>query len=136
MPTYRQLSAIPRWVKVTKTHQDFSTGGLTNNITIYSLPANAYVHDVKIVPTTNFSGGAIASYTLSVGITGSLAKYAVAADVFTGNTTTDLVHTSIAGLESRLVATDLKASATSTVGNLNASTAGAVTFYLLLSALP
>ncbi len=135
MPIYQQLSTTPRWVKVTKTRQDFSAASTTNDISIYTLPIKGYIHDVKIVPNTAFSGGGIASYTLSVGISGSLAKYAVATDVFTGNTTVSAVHTPLIGLESLSATTTIRAQATSTGADLSDASAGAVTFYLLISVL-
>jgi hypothetical protein len=126
----------PAWYKVTKTFSDFATAGLTNDISIFTLPAKGYIHDIKIVPTTAFSGGTIATYTVSVGISGSLSKYAIATNVFTGNVTINTVHTSLPGLESTSGTTDIRAQVISTVGNLNAATAGTVNFYLLISELP
>lgn len=126
----------PQWIKITKSYTDFATAGVTNNITIYTLPIKGYIHDVKIVPTTAMSGGLIATYTMSVGIAGVLAKYALATDVFTGNVTTVAPHAPIAGLESTSGTTAIKAAAISTVGNLNAAVAGSVDFYLLISTLP
>lgn len=129
-------ASMPVWVKVTKTYSDFSAAALTNNISIYTLPAKGYIHDVKIVPTTAFSGGTIATYTLSVGIASSLAKYAVATNVFTGNTTVNTIHTPLVSPESLSATTDIRAAATSTVGNLNAATTGVVNIYILVSLLP
>lgn len=126
----------PRWVKVTKTYSDFSTAGLTNDISIYTLPAKGYISDIKIVPSTAFSGGTIATYTISVGISGSLAKYAIATNTFTGNSTLNAVHTPLIGMESVGSTTDIRAQAISTIGLLNAATAGSVDIYLLISILP
>lgn len=130
------LPNIPSWVKVTKAYTDFATAGLTNDISIYTLQAGSFIHDVKIIPTTAFSGGIIASYTISVGISGSLNKYAIATNVFTSNLTVNAIHTPLVGLESLSATTDIRAQAISTVGNLNAATAGVVSFYLLISQLP
>lgn len=129
-------AGAPQWIKVTKTFSDLAIAGLTNDITLYTLAAREYIHDIKIIPTTAFSGGLIATYTLSVGITGSLLKYAAVVDVFTGNISLSLIHTPISGLESTFGTTDLKLSAVSTVGNLNAATAGSVDIYILTSILP
>lgn len=130
------LSNTPQWVKVTKAYTDFSTAGVTNDISIYTLQAKEYISDVKIIPTTAFSGGTIATYTISVGIAGLLTKYAIATNVFTGNTTLGAVHTPLIGLESISTTTDIRAQAVSTVGNLNAATAGSVDIYLLVATLP
>jgi len=126
----------PKWLKVTKTYQDFSTAGLTNNITILTLPIKGYIHDIKIVPTTAFSGGTIATYTLSVGIAGNLTKYVPTTNVFTGNTTATDIHVPNSGIESTSGTTAIKAEAISTVGNLSAATAGSVDFYILVSIVP
>lgn len=125
-----------QWIKVNKIFSNFSIAGVTNDISIYTLPIKGYIHDVKIVPTTAFSGGIIATYTISVGIAGSLAKYAIATNTFTGNTTATAIHAPLVGLESTSGTTDIRAQAISTVGNLNAAVAGSVDIYLLVSILP
>lgn len=130
------ITTTPQWIKITKTYTDLSIAGLTNNITLLTLPIKGYIHDVKIVPTTAFSGGLIATYTLSVGISGSLAKYGAIVDVFTGNITSNLIHTPLAGLESTSGTTAIKLSAISTVANLSSATAGSVDIYILTSLVP
>ncbi len=127
-----QLSGAPQWQKVTKTYSDLSTAGLTNNITVYTLAANEYIHDCLIVPTVAASGGIIASYTLSLGITGALTKYLAHTNVFTGFTL-NIAKTPITGLESISGTTAIKLSAISTVGLLNAATAGSFSIYILTS---
>lgn len=128
-------SVIPHWVKVTKSYTDFSTAGLTNDISIYTLPSKGYIHDIKIIPATAFSGGTIAAYTISAGIAGALTKYAIATNTFTGNTTLTTIHTPLVGLESTSGTTDIRAQATSVTGLLNAATAGSVNIYLLISTI-
>lgn len=126
----------PQWIKVTKTFTNLSAAGLTNDISLYTLPAKGYIHDVKIVPTTVFSGGLISAYTLSVGVAGNLAKYAVAVNVFTGNTALGAVHAPLPGLESTGSTTDIRLAAVAVTGLLNAATAGSVDVYLCISILP
>lgn len=123
-----------QWKKVTKVYTDFSTAGVTNNIEIYLLPVKGVIHAVLVSPTVAFAGGLIATYTISVGIAGTLAKYAPATNAFTGFTLP--VISVITGIESLSGTTSIKASAISTVGNLSAATAGSVDFYLLISLLP
>lgn len=125
---------VPRWIKITKTYTDFSTAGLTNEISIYTLPAKGIIHACQIFPSTVFSGGTIASYTISVGISGNATKYGVAANVFTGATLSTI--NALIGIESMSGTTSIKATAISTVGLLNAASAGSVDIYLLISQLP
>lgn len=124
------------WIEYKVTFGTFTAAALTQDISLFSLGIKQYINDIKIVPTTAFSGGAIASYTLSVGIVGSLAKYCPAKNVFTGNTTTTEIHGCIAGLESVSAATDIRIAATTTGANLNAATLGAASVYVLVSTLP
>lgn len=131
--SFLPLTTLPKWIKIPVTFSTFSIAGLTQNVTIYSLPAKAVIHSVFINTTTPFSGGLIASYTMSVGIAGTLAKYAVATNVFTGATLP--VPALVSGVESMSAATDIKAAVISTVGNLDTATAGAADIYLLVSNL-
>lgn len=133
---YSVSTSVPQWIKVTKAFSDFSTGGLTNDILIYTLPSKGYISDVKVAPTTAFSGGTISAYTISVGIAGALTKYAIATNVFTGNTTLTAIHTPLPGLESLSTTTAIRAQAISVTGNLDAATAGSVDIYLLIGILP
>lgn len=129
--------SAPKWVKVTKSYTDFATVALTNDISIYTLPIKGYIHDVKVVPTTSFSGGVISAATLSVGKAGALTKYAIATDIFTGNTTVSTIHTPLVGMESTSGTTDIRCQIV-IVGiaqTLNNLTAGSVDIYLLLSTL-
>lgn len=122
-----------RWVKVTKTFSDLAAAALTNNIEVYSLPAGGVIHAVKIKHSASFTGGAIATYTLSVGITGTLAKYAAAFNVFQAPGATVQQISSTVGTENHTAATSIKLAATSTVGTLDAATAGSVDIWLDVS---
>lgn len=134
---YAPVSNSPQWTKVTKTFTDFATAGLTNDIEILSLPAKGVVHSVMIKHTAAFTGGLIATYTLSVGITGTLAKYVAASNVFQAPSNTLSFPSVITPImENSGAVTSVRAAAISTVGNLNAATTGSVDFYILVSTLP
>ena len=128
-------SAIPNWVRVTKSYSDFSTAGLTNDIEVYSLPAGYAIHACVIKQSVAFAGGAISDYDISVGIVGTLAKYCAAHDVDSAVTATNFTSATTFGIESFTAATSIRGAATSVGANLNAATAGSVTFYLLVSKL-
>jgi len=126
-----------QWIKIaTKTFTDFSTAGATNTIASgYSLPAKSIVTGCQVIATTLFSGGTVASYTVSVGIGsgGSIAKYAIATNVFTGATLA--APNVLPGIESTSAAVSITLTATATVGLLNAATAGSVDIYLRVGQL-
>lgn len=131
--SYEPQLTVPRWIKITKNFTDFSTAGLTNDIEIYSLPAKGVIHAVQVYAPILFSGGTIATYTLSVGVAGNLIKYQAAANVFTGAGLPAVTATT--GTESMSGVTSIRGAAVSTVGLLNTATAGSVEFYLLVSNL-
>jgi len=119
---------VPRVTKVTKTYQNFSTAGLTNDIEIYSLAAGERLVGVTQSHTSNFTGGAIATYTISVGINGNLTKYSAAMNVFSGAGA--FQDTSNFYIESWSASTSVRAAAVSTVANLSAATSGSVDFFV------
>ena len=123
----------PVWTKVNKTFTNLAAAATTNDIEVYSLPAGGIIHAVKTKHSTAFSGGAIASYTLSVGIVASLAKYSPAFDVFQAVSGTTFQIATITGSESHTGATSIRLAATSTGANLDQAAAGVVDVWLLVS---
>ena len=125
--------SYPSWVKVTLAFGAFSAAALTSNANLYSLPAGGVLHAVKIKQSASFTGGAVASCTVSVGISGNNAKYATAFDVFQASAATTFQVTGTVGGEDQAAAFQLTATAISTGANLNALTAGSVDVWLLIS---
>lgn len=112
----------------------FSTAANTNTLTLFSLPAGAIIHAVKIKHSTPFGGGSIATYTISVGsVAQGTAGYASAFNVFqsTGSRVYQL-SSNLAG-EDTTSSTAIQVTATSTGANLNAATAGVVDIWVMYS---
>lgn len=124
------------WTPYTVTFAGLSAAALTSSIALATLPAKTVLHAVAIKHGTAFSGGTIASYTVSVGVGATADKYASAFNVFqaVGATVGQLSHALFCDNFDAAVAVSL--TATSTVGLLNAATAGSVTIWLLTSTLP
>lgn len=129
------IGAVPIWVKVGNglSHTAFQTAATTLSITLFTLAAAGLIHAVKIKHSTAFGGGAITAYTLSVGIAGTVAKYATAFDVFQAVSNTAFQTSSVLGSENNGAGTAILVTATSTTANLNASTSGIVDIWALLS---
>lgn len=129
------IGAVPVWVKVGNaiSHTAFQTAATTLSITLFVLQAAALIHAVKIKHSVAFGGGAITAYTLSVGIAGTLAKYASAFDVFQAVSNTAFQTSSVLGSENNGATTNILITAVSTTANLNASTTGTVDVWALLS---
>jgi hypothetical protein len=128
-----KLDAAAWWTKYTVTYSDLSAASTTNDVELFSLPAGGVIHGVKIKHSTAFSGGSISAFTVSVGITGTLAKYASAFDVFqaVGNTTQQISST--VGTENHGASTSIKIAATSTGANIDQATAGIVDVWVMWS---
>lgn len=127
----------PKWTKYSVAHTALQAAALINNIEIASLPAGSVVHGVVMKTTTAFAG--TTTYTLSVGITGSLLKYVAATDVkvaVAGTTFTLPGASFVPGPEDFGAAVSIRLSAISTIQNLDQSSAGAVDIYILTSVLP
>lgn len=122
---------IPYWRKYTKTFTDFSTAATTNSIDLFQLPAGGVILAVKLKHSAAFTGGALSAYTISVGIVGTLAKYLAAQNVFAAPGATNYGIGATIGGESHTASTAIKATATSTGGNLNLATAGSVDVWVL-----
>ena len=124
------------WQKFTKTYADLASAALTNDIELFQLPSATCIHSVVIRQSVSFSGGLIVGYTLSVGITGNLTKYAAAFNVL--QTPGDQVFqlSSIVGLENFGAATSIRLAAVSVGAFLNAATQGSVDIWVLTSSLP
>ena len=127
---------VPFWTKYTVTYSQLAAGALTNDIQLFSLPARGTIHAVVVKHSASFTGGAIATYTLSVGITGTLAKYASAFNVFQAPGNTVLQSSGGTFTENTVAATSVRVAATSTGANLSAATAGSATIWVLTSTLP
>lgn len=127
------VANLPIWTKYTIGYADLSAAGLTNNVTLFTLPAKTLIHAVVINPTQAFGGGLITAYTLSVGIAGTLTKYCTAASVFAATLQAPQMFM---GLESMTQGTAIKVAATSVTGLLNAATTGSADIYALTSILP
>lgn len=133
--TAARLSPVPTWVRVGSGlgFSKFQTAATTIALNLYSLPAGAVVHAHKIKHSTAFAGTSVTAVTLSVGISGTAAKYAPAFDVFQTVSGTATQLSTTAGTESDSAATQITATMTATGANLSALTAGQVDVWALLS---
>lgn len=136
-------SAYPAWVKVTKSHADFTAASFSQSITLYTLAARQVLHAVIVKHSAAFSipGGGFTTYELSVGVAGDPGRYVNAFDAtgapadtnYTdsrGNANLPEVPVTFAGTTIELYA--------ETDGHLDLddSTAGSVDVWLLVSTLP
>lgn len=121
--------AIEQWVPFPFSFTDLQTAAVTNTINLYSLPANAIIRDAKIKVTTAFSG--TTTITLSLGVSGTLAKFITAASA--ASTTVLSTVLTASDIESTSAATDIQLTAVSTINNLSSLTQGAGVVELCLA---
>lgn len=134
-PKTPNLNSIPQWVHVGSAlaYTGFSTAALTNSITLFALPAGGIIHGIKIKHSTAFAGTSITGYTISVGISGNLTKYASAFNVFQAVASNTLQFSQDFGIEDDVSSTNILVTATSVGANLSSASAGVVDIYALLS---
>lgn len=127
----------PAWFAFTFDHEDFQDASLARNIEAYSLGIAAVLHGLILRPTIAFAGTGITAYTLSVGLAGDLERYTSQFDMMAAVSNTNFLNSGPV-MEARNMGavTSIRLSAVSEGANLDQSTAGALTLYLLLSALP
>lgn len=127
------IGVVPTWVKYTVAETAFTAAATTETIELFSLAAGGIIHAVKQKHSASFTGGSISAFTTSVGITGTLEKYAANFDVFqaTGDTVQQITGT--LGTEDHGSATSIKITAISTSDNVVNATAGSVDVWVLQS---
>lgn len=125
--------AVPMWRKYTVSYTDLQTAATTNNGTLFSLGAGEAIHATKTKHNTAFVGASITALTISVGIAGTLAKYAAAYDVVPAVSATAYQLSTTVGSESHTAATAIKWAAVATGANLSVLTAGSVDIWVLVS---
>jgi glucose dehydrogenase len=127
------FNPTPFWVKKTLTYADFEAVATTDDASVYTLPIGATVHQVVIKVNTPFTGGSLSTYTISLGVSGTVTKYLAATSVFSGTaitgSTANTAPVSFSGT------TDIRAYATGS-HNLSTATAGSIDVYALVSVLP
>jgi hypothetical protein len=129
-------AAAPVWTKYTIAYGALSAAALTNSITLFSLGAKQVIHGVMIKHSAAFTGGSISAYSVEVGVTGDLLRYASPFDVFQSVGSSTFQASADLSPEDFIGATSIKVTATSVGANLSAATAGSVDVWVLVSTLP
>lgn len=127
---------LPQWTKYTVAATDFTAAAASEDIELFSLPARGVVHKVVIKHTTAFSGGTASNFTLSVGVSGTLTKYAAAFDVFQATGDTVFGFNDLPGMDNFGAATSIRAEATVTGDTLDNVGTGSADIWVLTSELP
>lgn len=113
------------------TYSDFSAGALVNQVALFTLGPGEKIESVTIKHETSFLGGAIAAYTVSVGIVGNYVKYAPAFDVFQATGVAVFQDSNLPNIENMATGeTTIYAEATSVGAFLNAATQGEVQIHI------
>lgn len=125
------------WVMMALGHADFQIAANNNAVPVYTLPPKTAIVAVYLAHQQEFLGGAIATYTLSVGIAGTLQKFANNFDVFQipGGTVFAPTNNLAAAIEDYNNPVDILVNAISTGATLDASIQGAGEIQILISTL-
>lgn len=130
-------SHIPIWQKASVTATDLSAASHTKTLTLDVLAANEIIHAVVVVPRTVFSGGAIASYAITIGISGTVNKYLASSDLLATPSATLIYAKTPTTIQPEATSgtTTVSIYATSDV-NTSVATSGTFDVYWLTSILP
>lgn len=124
------------WTKYTVDYSQFSFVGTNFGIDLTQLPAKRVLLAVCIKHSTSFSGGAISSYTLSVGLSGLSSKYASAFNVRQAPGSSVAQLSSGVWCEDFVSPTTVRVQATSVGAALNAATQGTAEIWLYTTDMP
>ena len=130
-------AVVPTWKKYTFTFTDLAVADTFKQVTLFSLPAKSVIRSIVIHHTTPFTGGALSDYTLKVGISSDITKYASAWSVFPASSGTyffQLFHAD--EIENMTSSTNILLTAESVNDFLNAATQGSVNVYVEWFELP
>ncbi|MDH3834678.1 MAG: hypothetical protein OES34_11060 [Nitrosopumilus sp.] len=126
--------SVPRWQKFEVLATDFTAGGTTEDVALFTLPAGGVIHAVRLKHSVAFAGGSIAGYTLSVGVAGDLDKFAVAFDVFQPVAgTTDSLQELVSGETHAVGGIVVRVAAVSSGADLVAGNIGTCNIWVLYS---
>lgn len=135
--SYSQIYNQAQWIKITRQYSDFSISSNERIINLYNLDSTQILHGCKISRASDFLGGGIIDYAISVEYvtdetSGSIGEVSVYTDEFD---TTPYYSSSgylynIWSVPSGVI---ISAKATSTGGDLDEATQGTVDIWLLIS---
>ena len=128
--------SFARWTKYTIAATDFTAAAATEDIEIFTLPIRGTIHRVVLKHSVAFSGGSLASMTVSVGVTGSLSKYAVPFDVFQAPSDTTFGFNNLPGMENFGATFSVRAEAIAGGDTLDNVSTGSLDIWFLTSELP
>ena len=132
-------SIIPQWTKYTFTFDQFSVAAYSSSVYIATLPAKTIVHAVFVKQSASFSGGALGSYSVSVG-TGmsepSWQQYSIPFDVNVGPAANYFQLTTGYAADNYSSSYPIYITAQSVGAQLDIAEQGSVDIWLLKSSLP
>lgn len=128
----------PTMMKLTVPFTSFETSGFSTTVPVVTLPPKSVVMGAIMKHTQPFSGGIIATCTLSLGVTGNLIKYCPAYNCMApvSDTAFGALSSPILDLQGFTTGPTVVATCVTTVANTLALTQGSVDIYILVAQLP
>lgn len=128
-------ASVPAWLApINISHTQFQTAGLTNSVTVYSLPAGGIIHGVKFKHSVTFDGPAITEYWLSLGFAGETQALLIEYDAESTPVANDnFAISQVFDSRNHVAATNVIMTARSVGNNLNTSQQGTGQLWLLVS---
>lgn len=125
------------WVRFSVTYSDLSAAALLNDVLLMTLPIKGVPERIIVKHSASFTGGSLSAYSVSIGLTGELARFVDPFDVFQAPSDDTYADVEIIdGAPSFGGTTGIRIAATSVGANLSAATAGALDVWIKYSTLP
>ena len=121
---------VPVIIKKTIPFGDYSFAGTVNDIELFEAPAGLKIKGVTIKHSTPFTGGAVATCVIAVGIASNFVKYSANFNVFQATGNTVFQDTNTIGIENMGAVTSIRTRITTTGDDINTLTAGSVDIWV------
>ncbi len=128
-------SGLPTVRKVLVSHTQLQTAATTNNIEIFSFPAQSVLHFFALRPKVAAAGTGMTTNQLTIGLTSDLTRYLPPFEWTDAIVSTSGAVNNVVDIPDFVSASSIRLAATSDV-NLDQSTAGSVEIWMAYTVLP
>lgn len=132
---YLYTNKLFNWSKYIFNYSDFTIASPSNTIPLFDLQPKETIEQIRVKHQSQFSGGSITDYRISVGIVGDESRYVSYFDVFQAVSDTAKTRSVVNYDESETLSTQIVATAYSFGGNLSDAVSGTVEIDVLKGSL-
>jgi hypothetical protein len=133
---YLYTNTLFNWSKYLLNYSDFSISSTTNTIPLFNLQPKETIEQIRVKHHSQFLGGSITDYRISIGLVGDENRYVSYFDVFQPVSDSAKIRSIINYDESENLSSQVSVTAYSFGGNLSDAISGTVEIDVLKGSLP